>query len=754
MKFFNSIRFKISFLASLLFGIVAILILVYSGVKLKEQSVDGAINKIRFNSYKQRTSVKQYLDEFMSANKTLSYVLADYKNIDENLRKETFQNILKKTLKKNDNIMSAWVLWEPEVSFGLDENGDSVVFDDFFYRDKGEIKTYSLYNKRSSYERKYYNQARKALKETVTDLYYNSHLGQGYGEGIQVSTVVPIIVNDEFKGVVSFDIGLTHFREILDSVVYFKTGYSVLVTNTGNIVVHPKDEMIGVNLFEKNNRAVTKHNIVNNIKKGKIFNLYEENDFTGELEFIQITPFFIGQSNDAWSLLTIVPNREINEDVKHIVSITTLIGLIGLVLTIVIGWFVIGSMTKPLYVILKSIKELNPKYLDKLKLISGKMKNEIGEMAKLTYILIEWLDNTGKFAKALTEKKYREDYKPLNDDDILGRSLVFMRDYLDKSEVENKRREIENKQQIWNSEGFGHISEIVRQNNNSVEQMSSASIKYIVDYVEANQGGIYVINDEDKADVYYELLAAVAYGREKIVDSKIKIGEGLVGRCVFEKMPIVLTEIPQDYIKITSGLGASNPDSLLIVPIILEDRVFGVIELAFFGKIEDYKISFIEKISNVLASAISNNKVASETRILLEKAQAQGEMLSSQEEEMRQNMEEMRATQEEQGRLQQESDLREKELFAIIDNIKEGLLIVDRDGNIKIFNTTFSSIVQYEKYELIGKNIESLFGITILELLLKEKVKVLRKDGEYSVVRITSEIVDSANETYLLKINL
>ncbi len=129
---------------------------------------------------------------------------------------------------------------------------------------------------------------------------------------------------------------------------------------------------------------------------------------------------------------------------------------------------------------------------------------------------------------------------------------------------------------------------------------------------------------------------------------------------------IFLTEIPGNYITITSGLGKAVPTSIVIVPLKHNDNIMGVIELASFNTFQSYEIAFIEKIAEIIAGALSSLKTSEMTRTLLDESDKNAEILKAQEEEMKQNMEEMQATHEEMVR-------KEKEYIDIIEALKSPL---------------------------------------------------------------------------------
>lgn len=244
----------------------------------------------------------------------------------------------------------------------------------------------------------------------------------------------------------------------------------------------------------------------------------------------------------------------------------------------------------------------------------------------------------------------------------LKESLEKLRDNL----VENEERE---KKQTWTSNGLAKFIEVLRSDVNDLIQLSDRIISNLVKYIEANQGAMYLLEEgKEGEENYLRQVSTFAFSKKKYKDKNIKPGEGLVGQAFLEKETIYLKEIPDDYIRITSGLGEAKPSSLLIVPLMINEEIFGVIELASFKVFDDFEIEFIEKLAESIAATVSSIRTSEITNRLLKESQIQTEQMRSQEEEMRQNMEELTATQEEMERKEHEY---QKKIRDLEDKLKE-----------------------------------------------------------------------------------
>ena len=339
-----------------------------------------------------------------------------------------------------------------------------------------------------------------------------------------------------------------------------------------------------------------------------------------------------------------------------------------------------------------------------------------------------------------------------NDEIISG--LIDLRQYMIKSKSEEQLRRIEDEQRNWVTQGLAQFGEILRKNEDNIEELSYNILHYLVNYVKVNQGGVFLINKSKTGDKYFEMTSCIAYDRRKFTDKIINWGEGLIGRCALEKETIFITDVPNNYVNITSGLGEANPGTILLVPLKTPEELFGVIELASFQVLQKFEIEFIEKTAESIASTISTVRNNIQTNKLLKETQIQAEKMSQQEEELRQNIEEMRATQE-------ESDRREIERKGILEAIDSAAISIefDIDGTLHSVNENFLNAFRYKHEEVESQNIRIFFfkhEADDLNLILadlangqtfKGRVKRRKKTGEEIYLFSTySPVIDHNGE--------
>ena len=296
-----------------------------------------------------------------------------------------------------------------------------------------------------------------------------------------------------------------------------------------------------------------------------------------------------------------------------------------------------------------------------------KREDELGKVAHAINTLFENLQNATDFITAIGEGKLDVEYQLSRGNgaqraDRLTGALLEMRDKMSQV-AENDR------QRNWISEGLAKFANILREDKDRpVEAFTYDIVANLVKYTNANQGGLFIVADKGGDNPHLELLSSYAYEKRKYLNKVIDRGEGLVGEVYQEGSTVYITDVPDEYVNITSGLGDANPRSILIVPLKLNDDIYGVVELASFHSFQPFQIDFVEKLGESIASTFASIKTSKRTEQLLLESVQLGEQMKTQEEEMRQNLEELVATQNEVERQNQTITKQKSELEKALDD--------------------------------------------------------------------------------------
>lgn len=349
--------------------------------------------------------------------------------------------------------------------------------------------------------------------------------------------------------------------------------------------------------------------------------------------------------------------------------------------------------------------------------------DEIGEIGKAINQLIGGLSKLSEFATQIGNGNYEISYNKLGENDVLGNSLINMRDNLKQLAIEDARRN-------WANEGAAKFADMLRANNHSIPALTKVILAELIKYVEVNQGCFFVVNQQSE-EPQMELMAAFAWNRQRVRNKIVRWGEGLVGQAWIEKDTLFITEIPHNYIEIGSGLGDANPKNIVVVPLIFNDEVYGVIELASFSILPAYRVEFLKRIAENIASTLAATFVAERTQRMLRESQTISEQLRVQEEEMRQNLEELLSTQEQSARNMEIAKSSSESLERIIESLPDAILQVDADWYILKMNNKLCQMTGYSREALLGSNIIRLakqLNPTMLKSGETYRQEITRKD--------------------------
>ena len=148
------------------------------------------------------------------------------------------------------------------------------------------------------------------------------------------------------------------------------------------------------------------------------------------------------------------------------------------------------------------------------------------------------------------------------------------------------------------------------------------------------QHGVFYITEGSGSDAFLKLLASYAYRERKNLSNQFKMGEGLVGQCALEKERIVITGVPNDYIKVNSGLGESAPLNIVVLPVLFEGQVKAVIELASFHPFNEIHIAFLDQLTESIGIVLNTIEANMRTESLLAQSQSLTQELQTQQQEL------------------------------------------------------------------------------------------------------------------------
>jgi CheY-like chemotaxis protein/HAMP domain-containing protein len=159
--------------------------------------------------------------------------------------------------------------------------------------------------------------------------------------------------------------------------------------------------------------------------------------------------------------------------------------------------------------------------------------------------------------------------------------------------------------------------------------------------VSAQHAVFYTMDSTAGGDARLKLLASYAFKERKHVSTEFRLGEGLVGQAALEKQRILLTNVPPDYVQITSGLGQSVPLNIIVLPVLFEGEVKAVMELASFERFNKTHLAFLEQLTESIGIVLNTIEANSRTEELLKQSQGLARELQSQQEELQQTNEEL-----------------------------------------------------------------------------------------------------------------
>ena len=261
----------------------------------------------------------------------------------------------------------------------------------------------------------------------------------------------------------------------------------------------------------------------------------------------------------------------------------------------------------------------------------------------------------GKFDHVIPHRDYN------NEIGDLARAVVVLQDEAQKMET-----------QRWLKTHLAEVSNEL-QSAESIAELANIFLSKVAPLIKVGHGVFYLYKTEQQS-----LRLLGAYACSKTPEPEFKLGQGLVGQCALQRTPIILTQPPSDYLSIGSSLGEAAPQAIVVLPVLRNDRLLAVIELATFSGFGAREQALIEGLMPILAMSLEILERNVNTKSLLE-----------------------------------EIKVTEAWFRGIIESAPDGMLVADANGQIVLTNRQIEAMFGYAPGELVGRAIETLVPTAI-----------------------------------------
>ncbi|MBD2502372.1 hybrid sensor histidine kinase/response regulator [Anabaena azotica] len=211
--------------------------------------------------------------------------------------------------------------------------------------------------------------------------------------------------------------------------------------------------------------------------------------------------------------------------------------------------------------------------------------------------------------------------------------VAILKDNINQMIANLRETTQKNTEQDWLKTNLAKFTRML-QGQRDLETVSKLILSELAPLVGAQHGVFYLMEGAEHQN-YLKLLSTYAYRERKHLANRFQLGEGLVGQCALEKERILLTEVPNDYVKISSGLGESSPLNAVVLPVLFEGQVTAVIELASFRRFSEIHLTFFDQLTESIAIVLNTIAASMRTEELLKQSQSLAEELQTQQNELR-----------------------------------------------------------------------------------------------------------------------
>jgi HAMP domain-containing protein/signal transduction histidine kinase/CheY-like chemotaxis protein len=234
--------------------------------------------------------------------------------------------------------------------------------------------------------------------------------------------------------------------------------------------------------------------------------------------------------------------------------------------------------------------------------------------------------------------------------------MAALKDNINEMILNLKEQTLKNAEQDWLKTNLARFSRML-QGERDLATVSNLIMSELAPLVNAQYGVFYVTKREED-ETKLELVASYGAESQETLKQEFQLREGLIGQAAADRRPILLKDVPPDFIRVGSGLGHANPASVSILPALFEDEVKAVIELASFSEFNETHQNFLDQLMESVGIVLNTIAATMRTEGLLKQSQLLTQELQARQTELTRKQQELHATNEE---LQEKAQLLENE---------------------------------------------------------------------------------------------
>ncbi len=419
----------------------------YISISFRTQSVAEAKKLADSFAAQKANDIKSILNEDMAVSRDMATIVKNYTFLPrperDSLRKQLMVDILL-DYPKYDATWMSWQLW------AIEDDWDEIYGRERinFYMRGGRVNSSTeLANLDGDPTSGVYFELKSNIRETekLSEPYWYEDYDYEAGTTdsiLGISPTVSIIIDGKFAGVIGTDMTLDDFKS-MSQVEFFDEGYGFLLSNEGTIISHQNPDFFSLPMDSLSfARSLDIEQVRNRIQNGEQFSysVYDR-EFEEEV-YISFAPIQIGRSNYPWSAAIIVPTSEVTGSFQAAFNITIIVGILGLAILGLVVTRIASGITSSLDRSNALLKDLSKGNINIDNRLLVKSSDELGEIADSVNTLQDDLNRKAEFSKQIGEGNLNADFYKSGESDVLGESLLKMRDNL-KGVIDETRKVVQ-----------------------------------------------------------------------------------------------------------------------------------------------------------------------------------------------------------------------------------------------------------------------------------------------------------------------